>query len=404
MQEPVTLPGRAVPLHLYDTAARQVRRCDPGPTARMYVCGITPYDATHLGHAATYLAFDLVNRIWRDLGHAVEYVQNVTDVDDPLLERASQTGQDWRTLAAAEIDLFASDMAALNILPPTQLVGVVESMARVGRWVGLLRGEGRVYPVDDDLYFDVTGAPGFGTVAGLDSASMRSLFAERGGDPQRSGKHHELDCLVWQGARPGEPSWDLPIGRGRPGWHIGCTAIALDHLGAGFDLQGGGSDLAFPHHEMCAALGRAATGAPEFARHYVHAGMVGLGGEKMSKSLGNLVLVSRLREAGVHPGELRLALLDHRYRSDRDWTTDGLGRAQHRASLWRAALSAPAAAPGEPLLAVVRARLSDDLDASGALRAVDDWARATLDGEQPDPAAPALAADLLDTLLGVNLS
>jgi L-cysteine:1D-myo-inositol 2-amino-2-deoxy-alpha-D-glucopyranoside ligase len=412
VRQPQPLPGSGPALRLFDTATGQVRATAPGPVARMYVCGITPYDATHMGHAATYVAFDLVNRLWRDLGHEVHYVQNVTDVDDPLLERAVATGRDWRELARAETALFADDMAALNVLPPRDYVGAVESIPSVVGWIGRLREAAAVYEVDGDLYFD-TSVPGFGQVAGLDEPTMRAIFAERGGDPDRPGKRRALDCLLWQAARPDEPAWDTGLGHGRPGWHIECTAIALDHLGMGFDVQGGGSDLAFPHHEMCSAQARTATGESPFARHFVHAGMVGYEGHKMSKSRGNLVFVSALRRAGVPPAAIRLALLGHHYRSDWEWTDGDVERALGRLVAWRAAVAGPAGPPVAALVAGVRERLADDLDAPGALALVDGWAAAASAGPSAspsaggpgwDPAAPGTVRALLDTLLGVDLS
>ncbi len=218
----------------------------------MYVCGITPYDATHLGHAATYVAFDLLHRAWRDAGLDVTYVQNVTDIDDPLLERAAETGEPWTAIAERDIELFREDMTALRVLPPTHYVGAVESIPLVLDLVEELRERGAVYELDGDLYLAAALAPGFGSVSRLDAAQMAELFAERGGDPDRPGKKHPLDCLVWLAERPGEPSWDSPFGPGRPGWHVECTAIALHLLGSDFEVQAGGSDLAFPHHEMCA--------------------------------------------------------------------------------------------------------------------------------------------------------
>jgi L-cysteine:1D-myo-inositol 2-amino-2-deoxy-alpha-D-glucopyranoside ligase len=370
----------------------------------MYVCGITPYDATHMGHAATYVAFDLVNRYWRDLGHEVHYVQNVTDIDDPLLERAVATGQDWRELARSETALFAEDMEALNVLPPRDYVGAVESIPSVVQWIGRLRDAGAVYDVDGDLYFTTSAAAGFGEVSGLDAAAMRAIFAERGGDPDRAGKRTPLDCMLWQAARPDEPAWDTALGHGRPGWHIECTAIALDHLGMGFDVQGGGSDLAFPHHEMCSAQAGIATGEAPFAQHFVHAGMVGFEGHKMSKSRGNLVFVSRLRRAGVSSAAVRLALLGHHYRSDWEWTPADLERAERREAALRVGVQAAGGPSFDVLLAGVRARLADDLDAPGALTLLDTWAAGAVEGAGPDPDAPGRVRVLLDTLLGVDLS
>ncbi|MGI5329246.1 cysteine--1-D-myo-inosityl 2-amino-2-deoxy-alpha-D-glucopyranoside ligase [Actinomadura nitritigenes] len=393
------LPATAGRLSLYDTGTGAVRPTEPGDTARMYVCGITPYDATHLGHANTYLTFDLVNRVWRDLGHTVHYVQNVTDVDDPLLERAQQTGEDWQELAEREIQLFRDDMTALRILPPERYVGAVEAIPLIVEMIEKLRGRDATYEVDGDVYFPITADPAFGQVSGMTRAEMAPLFAERGGDPDRPGKRDPLDALVWMAKRPGEPGWDSPFGEGRPGWHVECSAISVEYLGMGFDVEGGGSDLAFPHHEMGASHAQVATGEAPHARAYVHAGMVALHGEKMSKSRGNLVFVSKLREAGVDPMAVRLALMAHHYRSDWEWTDAELRAAQARVDRWRAAVARPSGPPAGPVADTVRARLADDLDAPGALAAIDAWAAA--DGA--DASSPAQVRALADALLGVAL-
>ncbi|GIH47951.1 cysteine--1-D-myo-inosityl 2-amino-2-deoxy-alpha-D-glucopyranoside ligase [Microbispora rosea] len=392
------LPGSGLMLRLYDTAAREVRETAPSGEARLYVCGITPYDATHLGHANTYLAFDLVNRVWRDAGHDVHYTQNATDVDDPLLERAEATGTDWRSLGEREIELFRSDMEALRILPPREYVGVTETVGEIAELITGLAERGATYEIDGDVYFSVASAPKFGAVSGYSEETMLELFGERGGDPGREGKRHPLDWLLWRAERPGEPSWESPFGRGRPGWHIECTAIALRNLGSGFDVAGGGSDLIFPHHEMGACEGHVATGEWPFARAYVHAGMVGLDGEKMSKSRGNLVFVSRLRQT-ADPMAIRLALLAHHYRADWEWTSDQLAAAEERLARWRAAVARTAGPAGAEVLAAVRERLADDLDAPGALAAIDAWAAE----EGDDASAPALVRDVADALLGVAL-
>jgi len=418
------LPGAGRPLALFDSATRQVRPTAPGAQARLYVCGITPYDATHMGHAATYMAFDLVQRAWLDAGHSVHYVQNVTDIDDPILERAVATGQDWREIALRETALFRSDMQALRALAPSHYVGAVESIPSVVRCIQALHARGSVYtvgpdrdgsagpPGQDDLYFDVTSDPLFGEVSHLDEGQMLQAFAERGGDPHRPGKRNALDPLLWRAARPGEPAWDpeasgkggLDIGPGRPGWHIECVAIAMDTLGMAFDVQGGGSDLLFPHHEMGAAHAEVMTGEWPFARHYVHTGMVGLDGQKMSKSLGNLVFVSRLREAGTDPMAIRLALAAHHYWHDWEWTDGGLAEAQARLARWRQAASLESGPDFEPTLARMRAVLSDDLDSPSALTAVDRWCDEALSRGGRDAGAPALMAAACDALLGVDLS
>jgi L-cysteine:1D-myo-inositol 2-amino-2-deoxy-alpha-D-glucopyranoside ligase len=396
-------------LSLYDTARQGTypTGAEGSGTRTMYVCGITPYDATHMGHAATMIAFDLVNRFWRDEGYRVEYVQNVTDIDDPLLERAQRDGKDWIVLGMRETALFREDMEALRNLPPSHYVGAVESIPRIVTQVVRLVDDGAAYRIDDptgDVYFDLTAAPRFGYESHLDPAAMRVLSAERGGDPDRAGKRNPLDPLLWRGAREGEPAWDgESLGAGRPGWHIECAVIALDRLGAVVDVQGGGNDLIYPHHECSAAHAEVLTGVEPFARHYVHAGMIGLDGEKMSKSLGNLVLVSRLRGDGVDPMAIRLGLLSGHYRADRQWTDDVLKTGQRRLSSWREAAALPAGPAGHRLLADVRAALGDDLDAPRALSIVDTWADDALGGDRTDPGGPALMAATVDALLGVHL-
>jgi len=405
------LPGHGLLPRLHDTStgapvATPARPAVDGP-ARIYVCGITPYDATHLGHAATYLAFDLVQRAWLDAGYDVRYVQNVTDVDDPLLERAQRDHDDWQVLAMRETALFREDMTALRILPPYRYIGAVESIDLVVTLVQRLLDQGAAYPVDQDIYFDVHSDPDFGKVSGLAEGERLKIFGERGGDPERPGKRHPLDCLLWQAERPGEPAWQTALGKGRPGWHIECAAIALEYLGAGIDVQGGGSDLAFPHHEMGAAEAQVVTGERPFAHAYVHAGMVGLDGEKMSKSRGNLVFVSKLRAEGHDPMAIRLALLAHHYRTDWEWHAEDLEQAEARLARWREAVSRPDAPSADALLAALRERLADDLDAPGALKAVDAWVESALAGTDADavadPGAPGLASRAIDALLGVAL-
>jgi L-cysteine:1D-myo-inositol 2-amino-2-deoxy-alpha-D-glucopyranoside ligase len=400
-------PSAVPPLQAIDTATQQVVPIGPDTgTARMYVCGITPYDATHIGHANTYIAFDLLHRVWHDRGLEVNYVQNVTDIDDPLLERAADNGIDWAELAEQQTQLFREDMAALNVLPPQHYVGAVESMPLIVDLIEELRRRQAVYPVDDnefeDLYFAQASDSEFGSLAHLSEDQAIAIFAERGGDPDRLGKKAPLDCLVWRHARAGEPRWESMLGAGRPGWHIECTAIALDRLGAGFDVQAGGSDLIFPHHEMCAAQGRVATDQP-FAKAYLHSGMVGLNGEKMSKSKGNLVFVSALRASGVDPMAIRLALLAHHFREDWDWTDELLGSAQIRLNRWREAVRLDAGLNADEVLVQVRAALANDLDAPAALAAVDAWAGASVAIDSDDVEAPALVARACEALLGVAL-
>jgi L-cysteine:1D-myo-inositol 2-amino-2-deoxy-alpha-D-glucopyranoside ligase len=367
----------------------------------MYVCGITPYDATHLGHAATYVAFDVLNRAWLDAGHDVAYTQNVTDVDDPLLERAAELGVSWRELADEQTRLFAYDMAWLRVLPPRHFVGVVESIPLIIDVIQRMRELSVVYELDGDTYFSVRSDPRFGDLSGLDDASMRALSAERGGDPNRPGKKDVLDCVVWQHSRPGEPAWDSPFGPGRPGWHVECMAIALHYLGAPFDVQGGGSDLMFPHHEMTASHGHVMTGKLPFAKNYLHSGLVSLDGQPMSKSLGNLVFVSDLRRAGVDPAAIRLALLSQHYRATREWTDDLLAAGIDRLTRWRMVAAAPAAPDAAALLADVRQHVANDLDTPAAIGVIDDWVQRTMREGGTDPTAPTLFRSMTDALLGI---
>ncbi|HRC65906.1 MAG TPA: cysteine--1-D-myo-inosityl 2-amino-2-deoxy-alpha-D-glucopyranoside ligase, partial [Dermatophilaceae bacterium] len=318
------IPGHGPAVRVHDTARGELVTLEPGPVAGLYVCGITPYDATHMGHAATYVTFDVLGRALRDAGHEVRYVQNVTDVDDPLLARAVRDGVDWIHLADRETSLFREDMTALSVIAPDHYLGVTESIDLIVADVEALLANGMAYRIDTpdaveadgrDVYLDISQRPGFGDLSGLTREEMLPIFGERGGDPERAGKRDPLDPLLWRAERADEPSWDgATLGRGRPGWHIECTALAVRYLGMPFTVQGGGTDLVFPHHEMSAVQGCALTGTRPFAQVYMHQAMVAFEGEKMSKSKGNLVLVSALRAAGVDPMVIRLALLDHHYR------------------------------------------------------------------------------------------
>jgi L-cysteine:1D-myo-inositol 2-amino-2-deoxy-alpha-D-glucopyranoside ligase len=416
------VPGTGLPVHVYDTASAAVRQLTPGPVARMYVCGITPYDATHIGHAATYVTFDLLGRALRDAGHEVLYVQNVTDVDEPLLERAARDGVPWRELAEEQIALFREDMTALAVIAPDYYVGVVEGVPSVVKAVTDLLSDGSAYRVAvpqgegstgaGDVYFDLSSVSDFGSVSRWDRDQMMAVYAERGGDPERAGKRDKLDPLLWREARAGEPSWPGgDLGEGRPGWHIECTTIALDYLGMTFDVQGGGTDLVFPHHEMSAVQACGLTGSAPFALAYVHQAMVGLDGEKMSKSRGNLVLVSTLRRAGVDPMAIRLAVLAHHYRTPWQWSDQVLADAQLRLATWRAALSGNGGPPAASTIARIRECLAHDLDAPGALRAVDAWVQQTMQGPGSTLGAgdglelggPGLVGRALDALLGIRL-
>jgi L-cysteine:1D-myo-inositol 2-amino-2-deoxy-alpha-D-glucopyranoside ligase len=402
-----TLPVAGPPVEVHDTPSGELVTTAPDGAARMYVCGITPYDATHLGHANTYVAFDLLNRAWRNAGHEVTYVQNVTDVDDPLLERANKVHVDWVELAERETELFRQDMAALRVLPPAHYIGAVESIPLVIDLIQRLEAAGSVYRVEDDLYFSVTADPAFGAESGWTREQMLEVYPDRGGDPDRPGKKDPLDCVVWRGRREGEPSWDSPWGPGRPGWHVECTAIAQEHLGGAFDVQAGGSDLVFPHHEMCAGHAQVAVPGTRFAQVYSHGGMVGYDGEKMSKSRGNLVFVSALRNSDVDPMAIRLALMRHHYRADWEWVDAELWAAVDDLDRWRRALSLGAGAPAAPVVVEVLEALARDLDAPRAVSAVDRWVASTLGTEgladTSDPEAAVQMLAVLDAALGLAL-
>lgn len=400
------IPPREFPALSLHNSLTGMRDAITEKNVSMYVCGITPYDATHLGHAATYLAFDLINRYIRLTGRSIQYVQNITDVDDPLLERANRDRINWEQLAADQIALFRDDMTALRIIPPDYYMGAVETIPWVIDAIEDLKRNGAVYEIDNDLYFDISCDPRFASYNQLTDEERISIFAERGGDPLREGKRNALDCLIWRGAREGEPSWPSPFGAGRPGWHIECTAIALNYLQAPISIQGGGSDLHFPHHTMCAAEGRILSGQ-DFAKRFVHAGMIGLDGEKMSKSKGNLKFVSVMRSSGVEPLALRIALLSGHYRSDRPWSDALLVRTQERLALWRAAFSSPYGGDVEPLILGIAHCLSDDLNTSDAFGLIDSWAQSRINSlEKEDRSSVSEIGQLsrfLDAALGVAL-
>ena len=393
-------------LQLTNSASCKKELVPPKPLYRMYVCGITPYDATHLGHAATYLTFDLINRYLRASGSEVRYVQNITDIDDPLLERAKRDGVDWTELAHKQIELFRGDMVNLRVIPPADYIGAVEAIPLVTIAIEELVLKESIYTVDNDLYFKVHEDRNFGLRSHLPKEEMLRIFSERGGDPDRVGKSDPLDCLVWMSQRPNEPGWPSPFGVGRPGWHIECTAIAIRYLEPSpddeslIDIQGGGSDLIFPHHEMCASQAQVLSGKP-LANTYVHAGMIGLDGEKMSKSKGNLVFVSKLVADSRDPMAIRWALMKNHYRTDRMWTDDLLVISEKEIAALRSALSQINVAPTKELIEQIVNFLSDDLDTVSVIGAINEWVHVTVSGDTGGDAASLAKA--LDTLIGIKL-
>ena len=368
----------------------------------IYVCGITPYDSTHLGHAATYLAFDLINRYQLLAKHDVDFIENVTDIDDPLLERAKRDNQDWQTLAQEQIDLFKSDMSALRIIPPKKLVKVTESFDLIEKFITQLSDRGFLYKIEEDYYFSVGD---FLEDLPMSVDQAKVIFQQRGGDPERAGKKHPLDPVIWLANQEGDPGWASSFGFGRPGWHVECTAIACNHRdnsnsGPIIDLQGGGSDLLFPHHYMSAKIVQAAYGR-EFSSLYIHAGMIGLEGEKMSKSKGNLVFVSKLLENDVDPMIIRWALLTGHYQSDRQWSDDLLKKAESEVEIMRSALSRTEVADTDQLLKDLIFDLSNNLDTPTALNRLVLWAKKSQKDASYNQSGQVSRA--IDSLLGLAL-
>ena len=375
------------------------------PLYRMYICGITPYDATHLGHAATYLTFDLISRYLQATGSSVNYVQNITDIDDPLLERAARDGVDWRELAHSQIELFTNDMESLRVLPPDSYIGAVESIPLIVAAIQKLQQQDSIYPIEHDYYFSNSPESSFGELSHLSQEKMEEIFSQRGGNPDLPDKLHSLDCLVWMSQRDGEPGWPSYLGSGRPGWHIECTAIANEYLHPDpadsflIDIQGGGNDLIFPHHEMCRSQARVLTGK-ELAANYVHAGMIGLDGEKMSKSKGNLVLVSKLISQGVDPMVIRYALMSHHYREDQMWSNELLSRANASFERLKQACSLLEVSETSKLIGAMVLALANDLDTPAVIELLDDWARECLLGGSGGSTTDLKTC--LDALLGLK--
>jgi L-cysteine:1D-myo-inositol 2-amino-2-deoxy-alpha-D-glucopyranoside ligase len=391
-------------MRLFDTARREIVPFTPGPVVDMYVCGITPYDATHLGHAATYLTYDLLIRRLEDLGHTVRFVRNITDVDDSILPKARSLGVDFLELAAAETARFHRDMEALDTRPPMAEPRATESIDGIIGIIRTLEAQGHTYTVEGTTYFAVDTFSGFGKLSHYTRDEMIAFARERGGHPDDSRQRDPLDFVLWQPSLPDEPSWASPWGAGRPGWHIECTAMAYATLGTTIDLHGGGGDLVFPHHECEIAQSESAHGVP-FVRHWMHCGLVAYDGTKMSKSLGNLVFVSELLK-NADPRAIRLALMAHHYRSDWEWFDDEI----HDGTALLVTLHAAAQRAGGPdpahFLARVRAALDDDLDAPGARQVLVDLA-AAIDAAGAPTGERGAAADGLvvaAALCGIDLT
>jgi L-cysteine:1D-myo-inositol 2-amino-2-deoxy-alpha-D-glucopyranoside ligase len=384
-------PPANEPMRLHDTARQAIVPFTPGPVVTMYTCGITPYDATHLGHAATYLTYDVLQRRLRDRGHDTRCVRNITDVDDDILRKARELGVHYLDLAAAETARFDNDMRVLDVLDSWSEPRATSAIADIRGFIGMVLDRGHAYQSGGAVYFDVSSFDGFGGVSHLDRDEMITLAAERGGNPDDPGKRDPLDFVLWQPSAEGEPAWESLWGPGRPGWHIECSALAMRELGTTVDLHGGGADLIFPHHECERAQSEAATGEP-FVRHWMHQAMVRMDGEKMSKSLGNLVFVSELSKRW-DPRAIRLTCLSHHYRHSWEWHDGLMPENAERLDRWLAASATPPVGEDDDIaLADVRRHLDDDLDTPAAVVAVD---RAAREGEPVVAAAALLGVDLL---------
>ena len=360
-------------MRLYDTARQEIVPFEPGPIVTMYTCGITPYDATHVGHAAVYLAYDVLQRRLRDLGHETRCVRNITDVDDDILRKARELGVHYLDLAAAEVARFDGDMLALNVIECWSEPRATSAIADIRGFIGMVLDQGYAYQAGGSVYFDVSSFPAFGQISHLSRDEMLALAHERGGNVEDPAKRDPLDFVLWQPSASDEPSWESLWGPGRPGWHVECSALALRELDTTIDLHGGGADLIFPHHECEAAQSEAATGQP-FVRHWMHQAMVRMDGEKMSKSLGNLVFISDLLKTW-DARAIRLAIVEHHYRDSWEWDEALMPRAGARLDSWLGSSAASAGSEGsgtnDLVLGEVRARLDDDLDTPGAVAAID---------------------------------
>ncbi len=369
-------------LQLFDTASGRVRPFAPGPIARIYICGITPYDATHMGHAATYVTYDVLHRRLADLGHEVRMVRNITDIDNDLLERARRDQVNYLDLSFGQKRQFDDDLEALGVLEPWSEPRATSAIPDIRGLIAKMLANSDAYDVDGWVYFDHLASEGFGEISGYTRVDMRTIGERRGEDPTDSRKRHPLDTVLWQPSADDEPSWEAPWGSGRPGWHIECVALSIRELG-GVDLHGGGCDLVYPHHEFCAAqLDRAGI---ETTGHWMHQSCVHLNGEPMSKSTGNLIFVRDLLES-YDPMAVRLAVLSQHYRSTEwSWNDSLLTEATSRLDQWRAA------GKGDGPVDAVRSALDDDLDVPAAVAAID---AAVAQGEPSSNAAELLGVVL----------
>jgi L-cysteine:1D-myo-inositol 2-amino-2-deoxy-alpha-D-glucopyranoside ligase len=411
-----------VTLRLFDSRRGEAVPFAPigsGPVG-LYVCGVTPYDTGHLGHAFTYVSFDVLHRYLEYLGHEVVYVQNLTDVDDDMLKRARELGEDYLALGNRHVTTFLTEMAALNWLPPDHLPRATEHIPQMQTLIARLLERGQAYVAEGHVYFDVASWPSYGSLSRLAPEAMLPIANERGNVPDMPGKRDPLDFVLWQPSLPDEPSWPSPWGPGRPGWHIECSAMSMTYLGSRFEIHGGGQDLIFPHHESELAQSEAASGEAPFVLWWMHAGMLRHQGEKMSKSLGNLVLVRDLLRSWSGDA-IRHYLVAHHYREELEFDETVLESSAIAAARLRLACRlaeeleplAPALADAEDLRPVVaehRARflaaMDDDLDTAAALPELQALASLAIETDDPGLRVEAgwMVRELGARILGLRLA
>ena len=399
MSEELKDCANATGARLFNTGSGQVEAVSNSQHLGVYVCGITPYAAAHIGHAMVYLTYDLLIRRLRDRGQDVTLVRNITDVDDSILEYALEHKLDYMDLAVSEEARFASDMARLNIAAPDREPHATQSITITVELIQELRRRGLTYTVDGDIYFDTAALRNFGLLPRYPEGLLLALAAVRGGDPSKQAKRNPFDFVLWKRSSLGSPHWDTELGAGRPGWHVGCAAMSLNALGPTLDVHGGGTDLVFPHHECKRAIAEATTGKP-FVKHWVHTSVVTYAGEKMSKSLGNLVFVRDILQ-GCDPVVLRVALMSHHYRNGFEWSPTVLNPAREVVARLRSAMAGGGGADPRSYVAEVRAALDDDLDAPRALRAVTALATSINQGGNDETAIDGLLTCC--SILGIEL-
>ena len=370
----------------------------------VYVCGVTPYDITHLGHAFTYTHFDVLVRYLRYLGYRVTYVQNLTDIDDDILRKAKELGHDWRALGEKNGDRFLEDMRWLGNLQPDIYPRATDVIPDIINLAQDLLGKGWAYENNGSVYFKVYSYKPFGQLSKLPEDQWLIIANERGNHPNDPNKRNPIDFVLWQSAKEGEPSWPSPWGMGRPGWHIECSAMSMKFLGRTIDIKGGGGDLIFPHHECSLAQCECVTGEP-LARYWMHTGMVRYRGEKMSKSLGNMVFVKDLKELG--PNATRLCLLNQRYGESWEFDHELKKRATEQAALFQAVWRRQSG-HGSHLATEVYEQhfhdaLADNLDTSEALRIMEHLATDILSDTSRDVADAKGLLNRACTILGLEI-